>query len=601
MARSIFTITAASETARPDAKGHAEVPLTVTNISGRILRGRAKLVPQDPGQAGWLKVAGNAERDFAANGTQQFTVQIDIPPDVKAGKCSFRLDAVSTELPDEEYTQGPAISVPMAAGAPQKSEIPMWLIPMLAVVLLAVLGGGGFAVYKQIHPSQVAVPAVSGKQLADAQQALKDAGLMAKDPVTYRAAAASVAPLQVIESNPAQSKLVDPGTTVELVVAMPQVPAVARELPDDAVKVLQASGLAVKPPPYQSIPSSDVPAGRVIRTVPDVGISVSPGTTVALVIATAPTANVMVPQVFGRTSADAEKLLADNGLRVGPQPYPRLPRADVAAGLVVETGPPAGRPVPPGTQVMLVLAEPVPPVPVANVMVPQVLGRSTVDAGKMLADNGLKVGPPPYPRLPRADVAAGFVVETDPPAGRPVPPGTQVMLVVAEPVALVPVANVMVPPLLGRSIIDAEKSLTAIGLKVGPPPYPRLPRADVPAGFVVETDPPAGRPVPPGTPVMLVVAEPVPSVMTVVPTFGPNAPLKPVINNLLVMGFDVQLVTTGVGPFQQTVVGTKPSEGSPVPHGQVVVVFTPGAHLPQPIDLKGMNQVAIDAVINGLH
>jgi hypothetical protein len=67
------------------------------------------------------------------------------------------------------------------------------------------------------------------------------------------------------------------------------------------------------------------------------------------------------------------------------------------------------------------------------------------------------------------------------------------------------------------------------------------------------------------------------------------------------MGFDVQLVTTGVGPFQQTVVATKPAEGSQVPHGQVVVVFTPGVHLPQPIDLKGMNQVAIDAVINGLH
>jgi hypothetical protein len=41
----IFTITAASASMRLDAKGHGEIPFTVSNVSGRALRGRAKVVP----------------------------------------------------------------------------------------------------------------------------------------------------------------------------------------------------------------------------------------------------------------------------------------------------------------------------------------------------------------------------------------------------------------------------------------------------------------------------------------------------------------------------------------------------------------------------
>jgi PASTA domain len=180
MARSIFTITSTTDNAKPDQSGHAEVTLTVTNTSGRNLRGRAKVVPQDPNQASWFKIAGNAERDFTIGATLQFTVRIDVPKDAKRGKYAFRLDALSTELPDEEYTQGPNISIPVAgAAAPDahKKTFPVWLIPVLAIVLLLVLGGGGYLIYYLLQPGTtktvtVNVPNVVGEPVTEAESVL---------------------------------------------------------------------------------------------------------------------------------------------------------------------------------------------------------------------------------------------------------------------------------------------------------------------------------------------------------------------------------------------------------------------------------------------
>jgi hypothetical protein len=77
MAR-VFDITAASDTVRLDGKGQGEIPFTASNVSGRPLRGRAFLVPQDAASKPWLSVSGEAERDFPAGGTQQFTAKANL-------------------------------------------------------------------------------------------------------------------------------------------------------------------------------------------------------------------------------------------------------------------------------------------------------------------------------------------------------------------------------------------------------------------------------------------------------------------------------------------------------------------------------------------
>ena len=139
---SVFNITSGSSTVRLDAQQRGEVAFTVSNTSGRYLRGRAKLVPQDPSQKDWLKVSGEPERDFPVSGAQRFSVAVAVPPGGKEGKYTFRLDAVSVQNPDEDYTEGPTVAFTVAKRqAPRR--FPWWIAAAVIVVLLA----GGLTVW----------------------------------------------------------------------------------------------------------------------------------------------------------------------------------------------------------------------------------------------------------------------------------------------------------------------------------------------------------------------------------------------------------------------------------------------------------------------
>ena len=85
MAR-VFAITTPATSLRLDAQGRAETSFTVSNASGRALRGRAEVRATDATQKGWLSVAGDAERDFPPNGTHQIAVRLAAPPGSPAGK-----------------------------------------------------------------------------------------------------------------------------------------------------------------------------------------------------------------------------------------------------------------------------------------------------------------------------------------------------------------------------------------------------------------------------------------------------------------------------------------------------------------------------------
>lgn len=230
MAHGIFTITASSDSARLDYKNHGEVAFTVTNTSGRGVRGRARIVPANPAQGAWIKIGGEPEREFAVNGTQQFTVAVDIPKDVTPGKYSFRFDVVSVALPDEESTQGPTIAF-QAQPPPvaQKPSFPLWLIPILAILVLAI-GGGGIWLLLRPTPtprpsatptpapvSKVPVPNVGGGMAVEqAEKQVRDAGLV---PTRQEQASQDFHKGQVIRTEPPAGTQVSPGDTVKLIVA----------------------------------------------------------------------------------------------------------------------------------------------------------------------------------------------------------------------------------------------------------------------------------------------------------------------------------------------------------------------------------------------
>ncbi len=148
-----FAITAATNTAMLDARREGAVTFTVTNISGRALRGRANLVTVDPKGAKWLSIAGEAEREFNIAQTEQYTVKIAVPPDGAPGSYPFHLDMVGTDNPDENFTPGQQVTFQVPAEEVKPKPFPWWILVVAAVVLV-VLACVAFFLYQTFQDSQ---------------------------------------------------------------------------------------------------------------------------------------------------------------------------------------------------------------------------------------------------------------------------------------------------------------------------------------------------------------------------------------------------------------------------------------------------------------
>src|SRR5262245_45050431 len=161
----VFAITTANETARLDSGGKGEVAFTVTNSATRPIRGQLRIKPLDSTKADWLSIAGETERDFSLNATQQVAVKISVPAGTTAGKYSFRLDAVSVANPDEDYTEGPTVAIEVQASEKPKSAFPWWII----IVAVAVVVIGGVVAWVLLRPKMVDVPNVLTKTITEAE------------------------------------------------------------------------------------------------------------------------------------------------------------------------------------------------------------------------------------------------------------------------------------------------------------------------------------------------------------------------------------------------------------------------------------------------
>jgi len=100
--------------------------------------------------------------------------------------------------------------------------------------------------------------------------------------------------------------------------------------------------------------SADVGEGRVVEQDPAGSASAPEGSTVAVVVSAGPSA-VAVPELTGRTEAQALRALQDAGLLVGE--LDRVPDPRVAEGSVVRSDPSVGASAEPGSAVDLVLSD----------------------------------------------------------------------------------------------------------------------------------------------------------------------------------------------------------------------------------------------------
>jgi hypothetical protein len=147
-----FALTTPTNTLRLDAQRRSEAVFTATNESGLRLPARARITALTPAAAPWLTLDGPVERVFDVAATQQFTVQVAVPPTAPVGTYSFRLDVYGIDNPDEAFSEGPPVTVAVPAPPPPvPRRRPNWLPLAVGVGVLLVLvaaGGVGFLVLR---------------------------------------------------------------------------------------------------------------------------------------------------------------------------------------------------------------------------------------------------------------------------------------------------------------------------------------------------------------------------------------------------------------------------------------------------------------------
>ncbi|MHC4434260.1 MAG: PASTA domain-containing protein, partial [Planctomycetota bacterium] len=129
---------------------------------------------------------------------------------------------------------------------------------------------------------QLTVPGVVGQPQADAEVAIRDAGLMVGALTSEHSGTVPLG--HVISQNPTAGSLVPEGSAVDLVISLGPVtvPDVVGLAQADAQTAIEAAGLTVGTVNQQN--SVTVPVGAVISQVPVGGTQVAPGSAVDLVV-----------------------------------------------------------------------------------------------------------------------------------------------------------------------------------------------------------------------------------------------------------------------------------------------------------------------------
>ncbi len=290
----------------------------------------------------------------------------------------------------------------------------------LLVLLLALLGGLLYWFAQSMDDgAKVLVPSVVGLTLEEAEIRLEDEGL--KGEVERREPSQEFEAGIVISQDPGRDEEVAEGDTVKLVVSSG---AEELEMPDmvgqngaDAEKFLTAMGLRVT---VDEVEDADAEPGTVVEQSPAPGTVLNPDDPVRIVVATGP-GEVSVPDVAGRSQADARAAIEGEGLTVGGTS--EEPSSDVAEGNVIRSEPGAGANVAPGSSVRLVVSS-----GPDQVEVPNVVNQTENAAISRLEGRGLDVNVQTE-SVPAGDRNAGRVIRQDPSGGR-VAPGSTVTIVV---------------------------------------------------------------------------------------------------------------------------------------------------------------------------
>jgi eukaryotic-like serine/threonine-protein kinase len=265
---------------------------------------------------------------------------------------------------------------------------------------------------------------------------------------------------------------------------MVQVPAVTGLPEIDARNQVLSAGLRIGEVTRQESSVEDI--DRVVATDPQVGTELPEGRVVNLVVGSGP-ASVNVPRLEGRTLAEAQDILEEQGLKLGAQTQQETPNPALVDKIIGST-PRAGESVKGGSEVAVVIG-----VQPTGVPIPNLSGQDVDDAEQELRELGLS------PR--REDAEDNDTVSgTNPPAGQRVPQGSEVTLLTGNG------DEVEMPDVTGRRLEAAEDALRDRGFQKIRVQEETVSNEEL-EGRVLEQSPKAGKQVATDQSITLVVGD----------------------------------------------------------------------------------------------
>jgi hypothetical protein len=332
-----------------DSQGRATAQYTVKNVSQRPIDGRAVLIslPQASSPAGaiekgWVTIDGKADRHFDVDKEETFTVKINVALKSAApGNYTFRLDSVWVDEPDQG-DQGGAVAFTVAAHTPTTSHFPLWLIPVLLVVVIGIAVGTWLA----IRGGGPKVPDLVGKTLTDADTELKAAGLTLDSNVpTVQSKPEDSG--KIVSQSPVSGQKASKGQTVQVTLGaeMVSVPQLIGHTYQEVLGILNDKHLA--PGETRTVQNPNFAGGVVTDQSPAAQQVVKSGTAVDMQVTPQ---MVTVPNVTGQLLGIA--IMRLGGLRV-------TSLSGDTTKTVMSQSPPPGTSVPLGSPAALFFPPPI--------------------------------------------------------------------------------------------------------------------------------------------------------------------------------------------------------------------------------------------------
>lgn len=148
---------------RPD--GTAEVPYSVTNVSGGARRAAFSVKPSDGQTKAWYSIRGAPSLEFPPGTTQQVTVVVSPAKGATPKEYSFQLIAALADDPNVDFTDGP--SVTYAVANPIRNGFPWWIVIVGLVLVAIIVGIVWFVTHRK--PPVATMPNLTGQTLSAAQ------------------------------------------------------------------------------------------------------------------------------------------------------------------------------------------------------------------------------------------------------------------------------------------------------------------------------------------------------------------------------------------------------------------------------------------------